>query len=127
MRKLIIVCAVFAFTTGCKNKTHFSSDCSRAVDLVAPWSELGIPLGDNIRVCSANDLKVDLEYLVGDKPTWEQEYEKTLLGKGYTKDRCSSTSCTYVKATERITVQVNQVAAGKKAKTIVHLNRSTAR
>ena len=125
MRKLLLLCALLATSTGCKKKNHFSADCSRAVDLVAPWTDLGIPLGDDIRVCAANDMKVDLEYLVGDKPEWEHAYEQALVAKGYAKERCSSTSCTYTKANERISVQVNQVAAGKKAKTIVHLNRTT--
>jgi hypothetical protein len=123
MQKLITLCAGLALAAGCK-KTHYSPNCSRDVDLVAPWTELGIPLGDDIRVCAANDLKVDLEYLVGDKATWEAKYEETLVGKGYAKERCSSLACTFTKGSEHISVQVNQVAAGTKAKTIVHLTRT---
>jgi len=78
-------------------------------------------------VCSANDLKVDLEYLTGDKAEWEQKYDEVMTAKGYTKDRCSAYSCSYSKAGEQVSVQINQLAAGKRAMTIVHLTRTQLR
>ena len=110
---------------GCK-KTHYSSDCTRAVALAPPWNTMKLPLNDNSRVCSSNDLKTDVEHLDGDRAGWESRYDQAMTALGYTKERCSSTSCSYTKAGEKVSVQVNQVAAGKKAKTIVHLNRTPA-
>ena len=133
MTKHILLAFALAsvFATGCKKKTHFSSDCSRAVDLVSPWTQLGIPLGDDIRVCSANDLKVELEYLTGDKAGWERKYEEIMTAKGYVKESCSSVSCKYAQGGnakgEKISVYVNQVASGKKAKTHINLTRTPAK
>jgi hypothetical protein len=132
MTKHLVLALALAsiFATGCKKKTHYSSDCSRAVDLVPPWTELGLPLGDDIRVCSANDLKVELEYLTGDKPGWEKKYEEIMTAKGYVKESCSSVSCKYSRGGakgEKINVYVNQVATGKRAKTHINLTRTPAK
>jgi hypothetical protein len=122
-----IAMACLALVAGCKKK-HYSSNCSRAVDLVAPWSALALPTGDGDgRVCSSNDLKTDVEHLRGDRPEWEKKYEAALVAQGYAKDRCSSLSCDYLKDGEKITVHANQVATGKRAKTIVHLTRKPPR
>jgi hypothetical protein len=123
MRTLIPLALVLVL--GC-HKTHYSSDCTRAVALSPPWDTMKLPLDDNSRVCSSNDLKTDVEHLDGDRAGWEGRYDQAMTALGYTKERCSSTSCSYTKAGERVSVQVNQVAAGKKAKTIVHLNRTPA-
>ena len=118
---LALVCVLAV--TGCKK--HYSSNCSRAVDLVAPWSALALPTGDgNGRVCSSTDRKTDIEHLSGTETEWEKRYEDALLAQGYTKDRCSSLACDYLKPGEKINVHANQVATGRKAKTIVHLTRT---
>jgi len=111
---------------GCKK--HYSSNCSRAVDLVAPWSALALPTGDGDgRVCSSTDRKTDVEHLSGDEAEWEKRYEGALVAQGYAKDRCTTLACDYLKAGEKITVHANQVASGRKAKTIVHLTRTPAK
>lgn len=116
---LAVVCIVVA--AGCR-RTHYSSSCSRAVDLAAPWSGLALPTGEGDgRVCSSSELKTDVEHLRGDEADWENKYEAALIAQGYTKDRCTSLACDYVKGGDRITVHANQVASGKRAKTIVHL------
>src|SRR5262245_56360671 len=98
MRNLIpfaLALSLAAGAAGCK-KTHYSADCSRAVSLAAPWDTMKLPLGDNTRVCSSNDLKTDIEALDGDRAAWETRYEQVMTAGGYTKDRCSSTSCSYL-------------------------------
>ena len=120
----IVVAVVAVFTTAGCSKKHYSANCSRGVALVPPWDAMKLPVNDNTRVCSANDLKVDLEHLDGDRAGWEHAYEAMMTAQGFTKDRCSSTSCNYSKAGEKVSVQINQVANGKKAKTIVHLSRT---
>jgi hypothetical protein len=122
---LAVLC--LAFAAGCKKK-HYSASCSRAVDLVAPWNALALPAGDGDgRVCSSSELKTDLEHLRGDEAEWEKKYEDALLAQGYAKDRCSNLACDYLKNGEKINVHANQVASGKRAKTIVHLTRKPAR
>jgi hypothetical protein len=124
-RLLLSLLAVSLFAlTGCKK--HYSSNCSRGVDLVAPWSALTLPTGDG-RVCSSTDRKTDIEHLSGTEAEWEKRYEDALLAQGYTKDRCSSLACDYLKAGEKVNVHANQVATGRKAKTIVHLTRTPPR
>jgi len=123
MRTLIPIALTLLFAC---HKTHYSSDCTRAVPLAQPWDTMKLPLDGNSRVCSSNDLKTDVEHLDGDRAGWEGRYDQAMTALGYAKERCSSTSCSYTKAGERVSVQVNQVAAGKKAKTIVHLNRTPA-
>jgi hypothetical protein len=119
--------ACLAFTAGCTKK-HYSANCGRAVDLVAPWNALALPTGDGDgRVCSSSDLKTDVEHLRGDEAEWEKKYKDAVIAQGYAKDRCSSLSCDYAKNGEKITVHANQVASGKRAKTIVHLTRKPPR
>jgi hypothetical protein len=111
---------------GCK-KNHYSSNCSKAVDLAAPWSTMKLPTGEGDgRVCSSNDLKTDIEHLSGDEAAWEKKYEDAILALGYTKERCSNLACTFVKAGEKLTIHANQVASGKRNKTIMHLTRQPA-
>jgi hypothetical protein len=126
MSKWITAIAAVALLAGagCKKK-HYSSNCSRSLSLVAPWDTMKLPLGDNSRVCSVNDLKADIEHLDGDRAAWEHSYDTAMVAQGFTKERCSSTSCSYLRPTgEKMSVQINQVANGKKAKTIVHLTRT---
>lgn len=122
---LIAACLVPA--AGCR-RTHYSASCSRAVSLVAPWSALALPTDDGDgRVCSSSDLKTDIEHLRGDQAEWEKRYADALIAQGYTKERCTSLTCDYVKSGEKINVHANQVASGKKAKTIIHLTRTPAK
>ena len=126
MTKWITVVASVALlaSAGCKKK-HYSASCSRSVSLVAPWDAMKLPLNDNSRVCSVNDLKADIEHLDGDRAGWESSYDAAMIAQGFAKERCSSTSCSYVKPDgEKISVRVNQVANGKKAKTHVGLTRT---
>jgi hypothetical protein len=78
-------------------------------------------------VCSSTDLKTDVEHLSGDEAGWESKYEAALVAQGYAKERCNNLSCDYVKSGEKINVHANQVATGKKAKTIIHLTRRPAK
>ena len=78
-------------------------------------------------MCSSNEHKTDVEHLRGEEADWENKYEAALIAQGYTKDRCTSLACDYVKSGDRITVHANQVASGKRAKTIVHLTRTPAK
>jgi hypothetical protein len=122
---LAVVC--LALVAGCKKK-HYSVSCSKAVDLVAPWSALGLPTGDgDSRVCLSTDVKTDIEHLSGDEAGWEKNYEDALIAQGYAKDRCTNLACDYVKSGEKINVHANQVASGKRAKTILHLLRKPAK
>ena len=123
--RLVLVIAALS-VAGCKKK-QYSPNCSKAVDLVAPWNGMKLPSGEGDgRVCMSNDLKTDIEHLSGDEASWEQKYEAAVVAQGYTKEWCSNLSCTYVKATEKLTVHANQVATGKRNKTIVHLTRQPA-
>lgn len=125
MKKMVLVIALCCFTA-CKKK-HYSSNCSRAVDLAAPWNTMALPVGDGDgRVCSSNNLATDIEHLSGDEARWEKAYEDAVLAQGFTKQRCSSLACTYAKPGENVTIHANQVATGKRNKTIVHLTRKPA-
>jgi hypothetical protein len=124
---LVLVCAGLSLATGCKKK-HYSSNCSKAVDLVAPWNAMKLPTGEGDgRVCMSNDVKTDIEHLSGDEAAWEAKYEAAVVAQGYTKERCSNLSCTFNKAGEKLTVHANQVATGKRNKTIVHLSRQPSK
>lgn len=92
---------------GCKKKPTWSPGCKKPAQLTAPWTELALPIGDG-RVCESDDRRAELQYLDGDRPSWEQRYEETMLAAGFTKDRCSDASCTYVKDGFKATVQVIQ-------------------
>ena len=124
---VILTFAALSLGTACK-KNHYSANCGRAVDLVAPWSTMALPTaeGDG-RVCSSNDLKTDVEHLSGDEAAWEQKYEAAVVAQGYTKERCSNLACTFTKGDEKLTVHANQVAGGKRNKTIIHLTRQPAK
>ena len=127
MKYLVLAILVATLATGCKKK-HYSSSCGKAVDLAAPWSTFALPTGEGDgRVCSSTDLKTEIEHLSGSEADWVSKYEAALVAQGYTKDKCSSLSCSYVKAGDKIKVRANQVASGKKAKTHVHLERSVAK
>jgi len=124
---LVLVIAAVSLATGCKKK-HYSPNCSKAVDLVAPWNAMKLPTGEGDgRVCMSNDLKTDVEHLSGDEASWEAKYEAAVVAQGYTKERCSNLSCTYLKAGEKLTVHANQVATGKRNKTIMHLSRQPSK
>ena len=86
-----------------------------------------LPTADASRVCRSNDLNTQFEYLEGDGAGWSTRFDTVLVGLGYAKERCSGSSCTYTKAGEKLNVRVNQVATGKKAKTIVELTRTPAK
>jgi hypothetical protein len=125
--RIVVALAVIALGAGCKKK-HYSADCGRAVDLAAPWNTMKLPTGEGDgRVCSSNDLKTDVEHLSGDEAAWEAKYDAAVVAFGYVKERCSSLSCTYNKDGEKLTVHANQVAGGKRNKTIVHLTRQPAK
>lgn len=118
----IIACVAFA--SGCKKH---SSSCKPA-DLAASWTPLALPTGEGDgRVCSSTDAKTDVEHLSGNEADWEKKYEAALLAQGYTKDRCTNLSCSYLKDTDKINVHANEVGKGKTRKTIVHLTRSDAK
>ena len=123
----VIAIAALALTVGCKKK-NYSANCSRAVDLAAPWNTMKLPTveGDG-RVCSSNDLSTDVEHLSGDEVAWEGKYEAAVVALGFAKERCSSLACTYMKDGEKLTIHANQVAAGKRNKIIVHLTRQPAK
>lgn len=126
MKKIVLVIALLAL--GACKKKHYSSNCSRAVDLVAPWNAMKLPTGEGDgRVCSSSDMKTDVEHLSGDETAWEKKYEDAVVAQGFAKERCSSLSCTYVKAGEKLSIHANQVAVGKRNKTIVHLTRQPAK
>ena len=125
-RLLVLIAAVSLATVACKKK-HYSSSCSKAVELAAPWNTMKLPTGEGDgRVCMSNDLKTDVEHLSGDEASWEQKYEAAVVAQGYAKDRCTSLSCTYIKAGDKLNIHANQVATGKRNKTIVHLSRQPA-
>ena len=124
--RLVLVIAL-VLVAGCK-KNHYSSNCGKAVDLVAPWNAMQLPTGEgDARVCSSNDLKTDVEHLTGDEAAWEKRYEDAVVAQGFTKERCTGLSCTFVKAGEKLTIHANQVASGKRNKTIVHLSRQPSK
>ena len=124
----LLVCAAAALSTaGCKKKSHYSSNCSSSVALAAPWNAMKLPTGEAYRVCRSNDLNTQFEYLEGDGAGWSTQFDTALVGLGFAKERCSGSSCTYLKAGEKVNVRVNQVATGKKAKTIVELTRTPAK
>lgn len=127
MKHILLVILVATLAAGCKKK-HYSSNCGKAVDLVAPWSTFALPTGEGHgRVCSSTDLKTEIEHLSGSEADWVTKYEAALVAQGYTKDKCSSLSCSYVKAGDKIKLRANQVATGKRAKTHVHLERTAAK
>jgi hypothetical protein len=123
----VVIAFALLLAVGCKKK-NYSSNCSRAVDLAAPWNGMKLPTGEGDgRVCSSNDLSTDIEHLSGDEVAWEGKYEAAVVALGYAKERCSSLSCTYLKDGEKLTIHANQVASGKRNKTIVHLTRQPAK
>jgi hypothetical protein len=127
MLKTPLVVVALLLVVGCK-KNHYSSNCERAAELAAPWNTMKLPTGEGDgRVCSSNDLKTDIEHLSGDEAAWEASYEAAVVAQGYAKERCSTLSCTYLKTGEKLTIHANQVASGKRRKTIVHLTRQPAK
>lgn len=108
MKQIIAAAVLVALalsTVGCKEKKRYSPSCQRAVTLSSPWDGYGLPT-DGGRVCSSETARAELQYLSGDRPGWEKKFESALLASGFTKDKCSSQSCNYLRGAERAVVQV---------------------
>ena len=105
MRSLL-VCVVVLVGCGkqeeAKPGQDFGKACKPGTSLVAPWSELSLPVADG-RVCSSTELQTEVQYLdkVGDD--LQKAYEQAFTAAGFTKDRCSENtkgitpSCRYEK------------------------------
>jgi hypothetical protein len=91
--------------TGCKAKKKYSPSCQRSTSLTAPWDGYGLPTSGG-RVCASDQARAELQYLSGDRTSWEKSYETALLAAGFAKDRCTSQSCTFKRGEEKATVQV---------------------
>lgn len=96
---LLCLSLVAATAAGCR-KTSFGAGCEKAVDLTAPWTELGVPLDeDKTRVCasSAEELKLR-SYVWSSAGEAQPVFENLLVAAGYSKDRCTGGACWYKKA-----------------------------
>jgi hypothetical protein len=105
MLKTFAVIVLAVASTGCKTKSRYSPSCKSSVALTAPWTELALPTGDG-RVCTSDAKRVEMQYLTKHAPEWEKAYADALVKAGYAKDRCTQQSCTFVKADDKVTVQV---------------------
>jgi hypothetical protein len=104
---VVSLALALVLVSGCKKKQSWSPGCQKAQAMTAPWTELSLPVG-NGRVCESDDKRVELQYLEGDRPGWEQKYDEAMVAAGLVKDRCSDASCTYKKDDFKATVQVIQ-------------------
>ena len=97
-------------------KTDFGSGCEKAVDLVAPWTEMSLPLEDGqSRVCEVSGEELKLRSY-----TWKTKEEagpalKTALtGAGWTEDRCTEPACYFDKDGFEVSVQPMDFEVKKK-------------
>ena len=105
MKGALIVVGLAALSlAGC---AKHSESCKKSVDLVAPFSDLGLPTGDgNGRVCEGDNKKIKVEHTGNDTAGWTEKYGAAITGKGYTKKDCSKSQCVYVKDKARLRVNV---------------------
>jgi hypothetical protein len=100
---LVVVLAVV--TSGCGAK--HSSSCSKKVDLVSPFTDLGLPVDDG-RVCDSDEKKTRMEFVGKDKEKWRGAIEQSVTGAGFTKESCPS-YCVYTKGTQRLQVIIGDI------------------
>jgi hypothetical protein len=108
--KLLAVTAlalVALSAAGCKSKQRYAPSCQRAVAMTAPWDGYALPTGGG-RVCSSDPARLQVQYLSGDRASWETSYAAALTAGGFTKDRCTGESCTFKRGDEKATVHVMQ-------------------
>lgn len=109
MKHASIAALLLAFlalpSAGCKSKKRYSPSCQRAVALTAPWDALSLPTGGG-RVCASDAARAELQYLSGNRTSWEKQFEDALVAAGFAKDRCTAQSCTFKRGDEKATVQV---------------------
>jgi hypothetical protein len=106
-RTVLCVVAIASLAAGCKKKQRYSPSCQRAVSLASPWDGYKLPV-DGGRVCASDDKRSELQFLTGDRPGYETKFADALVAAGFTKDKCTSQSCTFEKGAERAVVQVIQ-------------------
>jgi len=116
--KISLPLLLVAFAGSLGGCARHSDGCKKSAEVVAPFSELGLPTADgNGRVCEADSKKMKVEHMGTDHDGWRQKYEEAIVSKGYSKKDCSRTQCVYVKAKARI--RVNILEASKKWTTVI--------
>lgn len=106
MRNLTVVFGIvsMALASGCGKH---SDSCKKSAELVAPFTDLGLPTEEGGgRVCEADSKKIKVEHLGKSPDEWRTKYEEAIVGSGYAKKDCSKTQCVYTKAKARLRVNV---------------------
>lgn len=89
---------------GCGKK--YGAGCEKAAELSAPWTELGLPVEGNTRVCSSSSDELKLRSWEWDtKEEAQTALETAILAAGYSKDRCTGQACYYDKDGYTVSVQ----------------------
>jgi hypothetical protein len=97
-------------------KVDFGTGCEKAVDLQAPWTEMGLPLEDGqARVCeaSADELKVR-SYTWTTKEEALPALKQALVAAGWAEDRCNQQACYFDKDGFEVSVQPMDFQVKKK-------------
>jgi hypothetical protein len=105
LRTASLLALIALSITGCKAKKKYSPSCQRSTTLTAPWDGYALPTSGG-RVCSSDQARAEMQYLSGDRASWEKSYETALVAAGFAKDRCTNQSCTFKRGDEKATVQV---------------------
>lgn len=116
----VILLAVAA--TGCSKK--YGVGCKKEVEMTAPWTELGLPIGDDTRVCeSGSDMLKLRSYAWTKEDEAQKAFAAALDARGYQKDRCTQQACWYDKDGWRVSVQPMDFKVKKKKLVTVVLRR----
>ena len=97
-------------------KVDFGSGCEKPMDLVAPWTEMGLPLEEGqARVCevSGDELKVR-SYTWKTKEEAVPALKQALSSAGWSGDRCTEQACYYDKDGFEVSVQPMDFEVKKK-------------
>jgi hypothetical protein len=125
LHRIAIALALVSITAaGCSKKKDYPAGCTKAVPLVAPWTEMNLPIAGG-RVCEADDKHARIDFLSTDTAGRKKAFEDHLLGLGYTKADCMAEACNYVKDTDK--TRLNVLGGGKMHWVTVHLNKSAVR
>jgi len=125
----VILLGSLAMSLCACGKVDFGSGCEKPVDLVAPWTEMGLPLEEGqARVCevSGEELKVR-------SYTWKTKEEATpalkqaLSSAGWTEDRCTEQACYYDKDGFEVSVQPMDFEVKKKKLVTIAMRHKTDR
>lgn len=107
-----LVVACLGCSSGEQPKDWYSADCAIAAPEVAPWNQITFVRTDS-RLCEATELRFRIEHLTGDRDEWTHEYDLALISHGYTEVGCTTQRCSYAKPGERVSLEVDQRAAGE--------------